>query len=176
MRPLIYHVAVSLDGFIAGKNNDISLFAHEGDHLADYQKSLSQYDTVVMGKNTYEFGYAFGLTAGQPAYPHMEHFIFSKSIKFENKAESVHIVKENWLEKVRELKAASGSPIYLCGGGEFAGFLLDNNLIDQVILKLNPIILGEGVPLFGSSKSQTSLELTASKTYANGVSLLTYNC
>lgn len=176
MRPLIYHVASSLDGFIAGKNADISRFLHKGNHLADYQKSLSNYDTVIMGKNTYEFGYAFGLAAGQPAYAHMEHFIFSKSIEFESQAKSVHIVKENWLEKIAELKAESGSPIYLCGGGAFAGFLLENDFIDQVILKLNPIVLGEGVPLFGSSKKQASLELTENKHYENGVSLLSYKC
>jgi dihydrofolate reductase len=176
MRPIIYHVASSLDGFITGKNADVSRFLFEGDHVDDYNQELLSYDTVIMGKNTYEFGYAFGLVAGQPAYANMQHYIFSKSIEFENKAESVHIVNENWLGNLQELKAENGSPIYLCGGGEFAGFLFENGLIDQVKLKLNPIILGDGVPLFGNSKRQASLELLDSKCYKSGVQLLTYTC
>ncbi len=62
---------MSLDGFISGVNGDISGFVGDGNGVAKYLADLADYDTVIMGKNTYEFGYRFGLKPGKPAYPHM---------------------------------------------------------------------------------------------------------
>ncbi len=76
-----------------------------------------------MGRRTYEFGYQYGLEPGQPAYPHMEHFIFSDSLKIKKLAKSVHIEKKS-IDRVREIKESAQTDIYLCGGGEFAGWLL----------------------------------------------------
>lgn len=74
-----------------------------------------------MGKNTYEFGYKFGLTPGQRAYQHMRHYIFSKSLKFDNPDTNVHI-RPLELEEFQQLKRETGTDIYLCGGGTFAGW------------------------------------------------------
>ncbi|WP_437917365.1 dihydrofolate reductase family protein [Sorangium sp. So ce302] len=65
--------------------------------------------------------------------------------------------------------------MYLCGGGAFAGFLLDNDLIDQLVLKVNPIVFGHGVRLFGGSSRKVELALLGATSYANGVSLLRYD-
>lgn len=78
MRKLIYHVATTLDHYIAHEDHSIEGFLQEGDHVTDYVASFQNYDTVIMGKATYEFGYQYGMEPGQPAYPNMKHYIFLK--------------------------------------------------------------------------------------------------
>jgi dihydrofolate reductase len=173
MRKIVYYVATSLDGFICGQNEDISQFVGEGNGVDQYLKDLSDYDTVIMGRNTYEFGYKFGLKPGQRAYPHMEHYIFSNTLKFDNPDSNVQVCPIE-LHEVEKLKNKSGTDIYLCGGGTFAGWLLDNDLIDTLKIKLNPIILGTGVRLFGNSSKILKLELTDSNKYEGGLQIMTY--
>lgn len=174
MPKIVYYVAISIDGFIAGPNDDISDFAPSGDGVDKYLSDLQNFKTVIMGRRTYEFGYQFGLEPGQPAYPHMEHFIFSDSLEFEFIAESVHIENKS-IDRVKEIKESAATDIYLCGGGEFAGWLLDNKLIDQLKLKLNPIILGNGIRLFGHSTTKAKWNLTETETFDGGLKILTYN-
>lgn len=174
MQKIIYYVASSLDGYIAGKNEDISKFIMQGDGVEKYQSELASFETVIMGRKTYEFGYKYGLEAGQPAYPHMKHYIFSNNLKLDNLSESVHIEKLS-LDKVYEIKQSSKTDIYLCGGGMFAAWLLENGLIDQLKLKLNPIILGEGIRLFGNSTAIANWKLIESQTFKDGLQFLTYN-
>ncbi|MEQ9168229.1 MAG: dihydrofolate reductase family protein [Fulvivirga sp.] len=173
MQKIIYYVASSLDGFIAGKNDDISQFILQGKGVEKYQADLSKFETVIMGRKTYEFGFQYGLQPGQPAYPNMEHYIFSDSLEIENLADSVHIEKKS-IDRVKEIKVNSKSDIYLCGGGKFAGWLLDNGQIDQLKLKLNPIILGEGIRLFGDSISNKNWKLIEKESFDDGLLILTY--
>ncbi|WP_428266499.1 dihydrofolate reductase family protein [Haliangium sp.] len=174
MRHLIYDIAVTVDGFIAHEDGSIGGFAMEGEHVDEYMARLQGYDTVVMGRATYEMGYAFGLPPGQRAYPHMEHYIVSSTLSFGPDA-AVKVVAGDPAELVRELKAGAGGDIYLCGGAALAGHLLDQGLIDQVVLKLNPVSFGRGIPLFGASSRQTALRLVDAKAYPNGVVLTRYD-
>ena len=169
-----YYVAISLDGFICGPKEDISLFVGEGNGVEKYLTDLKAYKTVIMGRKTYEFGYKFGLIAGQPAYPHMEHFIFSNSLEISVLHPQVHIEKLN-LRRITAIRDASPTDVYLCGGGQFAGWLLDNGLVDRLKVKINPIILGEGVPLFGTSTTNAVFDLSESKVYDKGLQIAYYN-
>lgn len=173
MRNITYDVAASLDGFIAAPGDDISAFPIEGEHATAYQQRLAGYDTVIMGRRTYEFGYAFGLKPGMRAYPHMRHFIFSESINLPPKSD-VEAVQQNWLQTIDALKAEPGPDIYLCGGGAFAGCLLAQGRIDRLIVKLAPIVLGSGIQLFGGISKQAKLEPVKIDKYNNGVVLLEY--
>jgi dihydrofolate reductase len=173
MPKIIYYVASSLDGFIAGPNDDISYFVADGKGVEKYLSDLQKFKTVIMGRRTYEFGYQYGLKPGQAAYPNMEHHIFSDSIKIEKLADSVHIEKKS-IDRVKEIKENSETDIYLCGGGNFAGWLLDYGLIDQLNLKLNPIILGEGIRLFGNSMTKAKWNLTEREYFEDGLQILTY--
>lgn len=174
MRKIIYHVAVTLDGFIAQQDGATHGFVESGDHVADYIQQLQDYDTVIMGRRTYEYGYNYGLQPGQPAYPHMNHFIFSKSLAFEAQHEQVKVVAENEVEVINELKETVGSPIYLCGGGEFAGFLLKNGLIDELKLKINPVLFGRGIGLFGGFQPAVAIEHLNTVMYEGGVSVASF--
>lgn len=175
MREIIYYVATSIDGFIAGPENDISGFVQqqESTGIQRYFEDLKQFDTVIMGRKTYEFGYAYGLKPGQPAYPHMRHYIFSSTLTFDNASEKVQVCPID-LKKIWSLKEEAGTPIYLCGGGEMAGWLLENELIETLKVKLNPVLLGDGIRLFGNSKKQYGLTLLEHDTYDLGLQINTY--
>ena len=172
MRDLVYDVAVSVDGFICGPGGGIQGFVPDGPHVMDYQDRLSGYETVVMGRKTYEFGYQYGLEPGARAYAHMEHYVFSSSLRFE-RPHQVNIVAEGAGAVVRGLKDRPGSDIYLCGGSVFAGHLLQEQLVDRLVLKVNPFVMGEGLPLF-SSPARASLRFLSTKRYDNGVLLAEY--
>lgn len=174
MRKIVYYVAISVDGFIAGPNDDISGFAQQGPGVEKYQQDLLQFDTVIMGRRTYEFGYQYGLSPGQPAYPHMEHYLFSNTLTFEQSHEKVHVVPPD-LSQVTALKEQDGSDIYLCGGGAFAGWLLDQQQIDVLKIKLNPVVLGGGIPLFNGLSDTYQLSITKQETFDEGPQILTYD-
>ncbi len=174
MPKIVYYVARSIDGFIAGVNDDISGFVPGGSGVEKYLSDLKSFKTVIMGRRTYEFGYQFGLEPGQPAYPHMEHFIFSDSLKFEKKTKTVHVEPKS-IDRLKEIKSAAETDIYLCGGGIFAGWLLDNECIDILKVKVNPLILGQGVKLFGDSSETVKLKLIDKEEYEKGLLINTYD-
>lgn len=170
MRKLVYHVASTVDGFIAREDHSFDCFPMEGDHVTDYLASLSGYSAVVMGRRTYDLGLAVGVT---DPYPMLETYVFSRTLK-ESPNPRVKVVAEDAVGVVRDLKAAEGKPIYLCGGGDFAGMLLAEKLVDEVLIKLNPLLLGAGIPLASRLPAPVNLTLLSTKVYRNGVLLLQY--
>lgn len=174
MPKIVYYVATSLDGYIAGPEDDINMFTIQGNGVDQYQKDLLAFSTVIMGRRTYEFGYQFGLRPGQPAYPHMEHHIFSESLSFHGEVHPQVHVEPRSLDRIQEILRSSSTDVYLCGGGEFAGWLLEYELIDQLKIKLNPIILGGGIKIFGESNSTARWELIATSAFDKGLQIMTY--
>ena len=176
MRKIVYYIASSIDGFISGLNDDVSGFIYTGNGIDKYLNDLKSFDTVIMGRATYEFGYKYGAVPGEPspAYPHMKHYIFSNNLKLENSNPNVQ-VKNLEIVEIDKLREEKGTEIYLCGGGQFAGWLLENKKIDILKLKLNPLILGEGIKLFGNSSPSYKLELIDTDTYENGLQIMTFN-
>ncbi len=170
MRKIKYYVACSVDGFIARKDGSFGDFIVEGEAVNDYIESLKLFDIVLMGRKTYEVGLKEGKTN---PYPMMKSYVFSRSMK-ESPDEQVELVSQNASELVRSLKNEPGKDIYLCGGANLATMLFAQNLIDEIILKVNPFVMGSGIPLFGEVIKPTSLELTNSKIYESGVLLLNY--
>lgn len=173
MARIIYYVAISIDGFIAGPNDDTSGFTAAGDGVTKYLDDLKDFKTVIMGRRTYEFGYKYGLKPGQPAYPHMQHYLFSKTLRFEDQSDQISICAMD-LEIIKDIRKQSESEIYLCGGGRFAGWLLENEMIDILKIKLNPLILGDGIRLFGTSQKQYQLKLVRNEVFDDGLSIITY--
>jgi len=174
MAKIIYYVASSIDGFIAGENGDISGFVAQGDGVQKYLNDLLEFNTVIMGKNTYEFGYKYGLKPGAPAYPQMDHFVFSSSIDLDCIDNKVNIIRNYDLKEISKIKDQSTTDVYLCGGGCFAGWLLDNEKIDILKLKINPLILGGGVKIFGESTKSYQLKLFDSAKYEDGLMINSY--
>lgn len=173
MRKIVYYVASSLDGYIAGPNESIEGFVSGGSGVEQYLQDLQQFDIALMGRNTYEFGYKYGMQPGQAPYPHMQHYIFSNTLHLIDPAPNIHIQPLN-LTFIQNLKQSSGGDIYLCGGGQFAGWMLDHELIDVLKIKLNPLILGQGVRIFGHSTKAVQPRLIEKASYDQGLQILSY--
>ncbi|KST63411.1 dihydrofolate reductase family protein [Mastigocoleus testarum] len=170
MRKLKYYVACSIDGFIAREDGSFDCFPFDNEVVADYLESLKSFDVVLMGRKTYEVGLKEGKT---DPYPNMKSYVFSRTMR-KSPDERVQLISDNVPNLVRNLKNETGKDIYLCGGADLAATLFAENLIDEVILKLNPFLMGSGIPLFGRAIEQTTLELTNSKIYRSGIILLNY--
>lgn len=178
MRELVYYVAVTLDGFIAGPGGEFDAFLVEGDHMAaindrfadtvptdiaqalGIEQSRSTFDTVLMGWNTYAVG-------GVPSpYRHLDQIVFSRSRAAV--ADNLRVTAEEPVDVVRDLKAKDGAAIWLCGGGALAATLADE--IDRLVLKRQPLLFGSGIPLFGSRAYRPQrFDLVESTAYTSGV-------
>lgn len=170
MRRLVYYVATTLDGFIAGLDHTVGAFRHEGGHAADYMAALKGYDTIVMGRKTWEFGRNLGVT---DPYPWADTVVFGH---FDDRPDPrVRFTADDPAVVVRELKQREGSPIYLAGGGELARALFDAKAIDELVLKINPVLLGAGVPLAPRLARVVDLQLRGCTTHDSGVLVPRYD-
>jgi dihydrofolate reductase len=171
MRELRYHVATTVDGFIGHEDGSVEGFVMEGEHATAFLESLkNDYRVVLMGRRTYEFGLRLGVT---DPYPWLEQYVFSRTME-KSPDPNVELVSENVAGFVRNLKEETGKDIYLCGGAELAATPFAEGLIDEIVLKVNPVLFGSGIPLFSGAIKQTALELVSVKSYDNGVLLLRY--
>ena len=170
MRKLIYLVAASLDGQICRRDGSFDCFPMEGDHIPDYLETLKTFGAVVMGRNTYEVGLPFGVT---DPYPYLDSYVVSKSMDTIPNPR-VHLVRDDAAAFVAGLKQQPGRDIYLCGGGRLAAALFKAGLIDEVIVKLNPLLIGHGIPLFDGLDEPAPLKFAGTKVYESGVVLLSY--
>jgi dihydrofolate reductase len=170
MRTLMYYVACSVDGFIAHKDGTFEGFLPEGEHVQDFLDSYEWFDVVLMGRKTYDVGLKEGVTN---PYPTLESYVFSRSMK-ESPDPVVTLVSGNLVEVVRDLRSQDGKAIWLCGGADLAAQLFGAGLVDELVLEVNPFLMGEGIPLFAGVVQQSPLELFESKNYDNGVLLLKY--
>ncbi|HEV2783210.1 MAG TPA: dihydrofolate reductase family protein [Actinophytocola sp.] len=170
MRQVKYHVASTVDGFIAHPDGSYDGFPMVGEHVDEFVTSLGSYDTVLMGTNTYEIGLKAGVTY---PYPPLKHYVFSHSLDDVDEPD-VEMVRSDAAEFVRKLKAQPGKDIWLCGGATLAATLLDAKLIDELIIKLNPRLFGTGISLTAGTPGIITLDLLATKAYKTGVVLLTY--
>lgn len=185
MRDVVYYVATTLDGFIARNDGSLSEFPWDeefGSYLFDHYPETfpahlrldegpnRRFDTVLMGRRTYEVGQREGVTS---PYPALNQYLFSRTLD-RSPDDSVTLVRADAVERVRELKAMDGQSIWLCGGSELAGGLYAADLIDELILKVNPVVFGDGKPLFGRTVAADRLTLGETKSFESGHVILHY--
>jgi dihydrofolate reductase len=167
MRRLRYSVAMSLDGFIAGSKGEYDWIAHDAE--IDFAAMFAEYDTLLMGRGTYEVAGA----KGKPWKDFGQRWIVvSRTLKPEEHA-NVTILSERVAEAVAALKAKPGKDIWLFGGGVLFRSLLDAGLVDTVEVAVSPVMLGSGVPLLPEGR-RLSLHLSQSQTLQSGILLLKY--
>lgn len=172
-RTLSYHVATSLDGYIAAPDGTFDDFVDDADFSARFLASLDRYDAVVMGRSTWQVGADLGTPNPFP-FLDIDKVVASRSLAEVDPA--VRVVDDGVAEVAR-MKAADGGPIWLCGGGDLAAQLLDHGLVDEVVVKHNPVLLGDGIGLFGPpSRRTTRLRTRASTLHeASGIRTTTYD-
>ncbi|WP_354638080.1 dihydrofolate reductase family protein [Kitasatospora camelliae] len=189
LRKLSYYVGASLDGFIAAPDDTFAFFdpclteeyvpwmvGEYPDTLPTAARAalglseapLSRFDTVLMGRGSYEPGLAAGWTS---PFGHLRQIVFSRSLGT-SPDPAVEVTAEDPLALVRRLKQEEGLGIWLCGGGDLAGQLLPE--IDELIVKQYPIVAGEGVPMFRAGFEPHYFRLTDSRVFDSGTVVLTY--
>ena len=172
---VIYHVAITLDGRIAHPNGSYQGFLESGDHVDAFVAAIAKYSGVLMGRETYEVGLRAGLPLGQPAYPGIPNYVFTRTLRDPHESSpELHLVRDDPVSEVRRLKAQSVGQIWLCGGGKLAGTLLEAGLVDTLLLKVNPILFGEGRPVAAGLTRRHDFELVAATCHDSGVVLLHY--
>lgn len=166
MRRLRYQVACSLDGFIAGPDDEFDWITPEPSF--DFEALHAQFDTLLMGRRTYEIIRAMGEN-----FHGKQVIVASRSLRQEDHPE-VEVVNEGLEARVRELRSKPGRDIWLYGGGDLFSQLLAWNLVDTFEPAIIPILLGGGVPLLASHGVFRRLTLIGHRTYPSGMVLLEY--
>jgi dihydrofolate reductase len=170
MRKVVYSVAMSLDGYVAGPNGEADWITMdpEDDPEFDFTAWVARFDTVLLGRKTYEQVKAMG---GGEAMPGVTSIIASRTLKPED-CPGATVIGDGLTDRVRELRAGGGKGIWLFGGVLFRS-LLDAGLVDEVGVAVMPVLLGGGVPLLAAG-DRARLRLTGHKIYQSGIASLEY--
>ncbi len=159
------YIAVSLDGFIARKNGDIDwLTGGESGEDYGYADFMSTVDHVVMGRNTFEKVLSFGGWHYEKKVIVLTSRDLTLAPELSDKAEALHLSPR---ELIHELERRSVRHIYLDGGVTVQRFLRER-LVDEMTITTIPILIGEGLPLFGALEKDVRLELLRSQSFKNG--------
>jgi dihydrofolate reductase len=168
VRPIRYVVTASLDGYIAGPNDEVDWIVPDPDF--DFRALFNQFDTALLGRRMYEMAQRPG---APPWPPGMSVYVFSRTLRQRDHTE-VTIVADKLEETLAALRARSGKDIWLFGGGSLFRSVLDAGLVDTVEVKLRPVLLGGGIPLLPPPARQARLKLTAQEVSKTGVVALRF--
>ncbi|MBM6591677.1 dihydrofolate reductase family protein [Brevibacterium sp. RIT 803] len=189
-RRLKYFVALSIDGFIAGPDggDPSGWWPITEDYIdfirTEYPETLPgpardamgitgpglHFDTVIEGRRSFELGLAAGLP---DAYPHLRHLVVSSTLGADPES-AVEVVSDDPVGRIRDLKGEQGKDIWLVGGGTLASSVRSE--IDELIIKLGPLTLGTGVPLWGSGSDFNTQTWTTSevRAFPGGMTVLRF--
>ena len=155
MRKIVYSVAMSLDGYLAGPNGEADWIVMDPE--IDFAGAMARFDTILMGRRTFE-------VAGGGSTPGVSTIVVSRTLRQEDHP-SLTIIAEDVGGALSRLRAGSGKDIWLFGGGTLFRSLLDLGLVDTIEVGVIPVLLGRGVPLLPTRSQRTALTLVTSKAY-----------
>ena len=160
-RKIILYIAMSLDGFIASKDGSVGFLDPYNDKMPElgFNEFYSKIDSVIMGNTTFK-------QYGADFYKAKQIYVFSKTSK--DKEENVTFVNEDVKEFANKLKGN----VWMIGGSSIFNEFLKHNLIDEFIITIIPVLLGEGIPLF--KDNELKLKFMNVKSFDFGVVQLNY--
>lgn len=172
-RKVILYIATSLDGYIAKPNDDLdflSMVEEQGQDYgyADFVKTV---DTVIVGRKTYDKVMAMGFE-----FPHADKNAYIITRTPGPTIGSVKFYSGDLTLLVEKLKSEQGKNIFCDGGAEIVHELLKGQLIDEFIISVIPILVGNGTRLFKDGRPEQKLTLVSVKTYNKGLTQLHYKC
>lgn len=163
VRTVRFSAAISLDGYIADPNGGYDWIVMDPE--IDFGEMFKKYDTVLMGRKSYEMSKSYGMP-GPKAY------VFSTTLRHADDA----IVSNDVKKTVTELKRAKGKDIWLFGGGELFKSMLELKLVDALEVAVIPVLLGDGLPLLPKTKTRVKLVLTSQRLFKKtGTVMLNYD-
>ncbi len=170
-RKLILYIAMSLDGFIAKKDDNLDFLSlvEKPNEDYGYAEFTNTIDTVIWGRKTFDKVKSFGLDI-----PHADKkvYVISKS----KQGIDGHVEYSNdVVDLVKKLKSEEGKDIYCDGGAEIVTLLLNSALFDRIIISVIPHILGDGIRLFKENNLEQKLSLKKSVSYPSGLVQLCYD-
>lgn len=185
MRKLVSFMHISLDGYVAAVDGDLS-WIHINEEIFGYVgQRIRETDTALYGRVTYDMMEAYWPTAAdQPNasrhdidhsqwYTIVKKIVLSKTLK-DKSLVNTKIVCDNFIEEITQIKNSSGSEILIFGSPKATHALMAANLVDEYWLLMNPVLLGDGIRLFNGHQDKTQLELVSSKVFTSGVIGLHY--
>lgn len=185
MRNLIFFMHSSLDGFAAGPNGQMN-WIHVDEELFDFVATLTdKADTALYGRVTYDMMQSYWPTAGDEPnaskhdkehsvwYKNVSKVVLSRTISGEG-LENTTVISDHLEDNINSIKNQDGKNILIFGSPSASHSLLAHNLIDEFWLFVNPVLLGEGIPLFKNITALTKLNLLETKTFTSGVIALHY--
>ncbi|MBL0741520.1 dihydrofolate reductase family protein [Chryseolinea lacunae] len=166
MRKVILNLALSLDGFIAGPQGEYDWCFTDADYgMTNFLNSI---DTTVMGGKSYRLLLQYG-----PPYPEYTNYVFTRTEKG-TPYPNVVFTSDDIPDVVRALKEKDGKNIWLFGGAEIIHPLLEEDLVDELMLSIHPLLLGDGLPLFRKLNERKLFKLTDTIAYPSGLVQLYY--
>lgn len=176
---------ISLDGFVAVPNGEMDWIKVDQEIFDHVGKRIGEGDTSLYGRVTYEMMESYWPTAAdQPNaskhdiehskwYANVKKVVLSRTLNEEG-LNNTKIISDNLSESINELKQQEGQDILLFGSPTATHSLMQLNLIDGYWLFVNPIILGQGIPLFAGIKEKIKLKLLTTQQFTCGVTELNY--
>ncbi|ACU04590.1 dihydrofolate reductase family protein [Pedobacter heparinus] len=185
MKKIISFMHISLDGFVAGPNGEMDWITVDEEIFDHVGKRISEGDTALYGKVTYQMMENYWPTAADSPTASKHDIEHSKWYKKVHKVvlsttmkgtglKNVEIITGNISDKINEIKQREGEDILLFGSPGATHSLIRLNLIDGYWLFVNPVILGQGIPLFAEIKDKIKLKLLTTKQFTCGVTELNY--
>jgi dihydrofolate reductase len=172
VRDVLLNLTTSLDGFIADRDGGIGWIAPPpAEPPADYLALMDTVDTLIMGRLTYETSLA--VEGGLAVFEGKRAYVFTSRDDLP-RAAGVTFVHAPPEEFVARLKAQPGGTIWLFGGGRLATALSDAGLVDEYLIAIQPVLLGDGVPLWRSPHAATLLAGASAEVWPDGLVVLRY--
>ena len=173
MRRTILYIAMSLDGYIADELGRVKWL--EGQDPADenegtYPEFIQTVDTVIMGWKTYH-QIVTELSPDEWVYSNLTTYVITHHEK--EPEEKIRFVQDSPVSLIRNLKNSEGRDLWICGGAEIVRQLMQDDLIDRFYISVIPIVLGDGIRLFGKSEKRLELKLLDTRSW-NGITELRY--
>jgi dihydrofolate reductase len=177
-RKIIVDLAVTLDGFIEGKNGEVDWCIMDPD--MGFIDFLHQIDTILYGRKSYELWGQYTpeseVTATEKELWDLVHrkqkYVFSRTQKATD--DKVIFINDQILEEVNKIKNTPGKDIWLYGGASLLTTFINLGLVDEFRLSVHPLVLGEGKPLFMDIQERIKLKLVNTRSFSSGVVQLIY--
>jgi len=166
---VILFIAASLDGYIAGPDDDLSWLFTDADY--GFSRFFSGIDTLIMGRGTYEVIRTFG----EWPYPGKRTIVVSRSSGLEIETPETELFSGDLPDLIALLTEDESRRVWLVGGGELVRSFLEQGLLDEISVSMHPILLGKGVPLFPGGFRRTLLLLKDTTVFDGGLVQLNYH-